>query len=104
MNKIKEKVLKELNKIMLERVGSMKGYDGRVFNEKTDFFSDKEHIVKVALDKYHAEVEKVIDEVLTTTRRKANEEIKNEQSMAHTHTAINQIDNGIKQKLLEGKE
>ena len=46
----------------------------------------------------------LIDVVLTNVRRKANEQIKDEQSMAHTHTAINQIDDQLKQKIEEVQE
>ena len=39
------------------------------------------------------------EEALTNARRKANTQIKDEQSLAHTHTAINQIDNEVLTKL-----
>ena len=45
----------------------------------------------------------LIDVVLTNARRKANEQIQDEQSMAHTHTAINQIDDDLKQRITEGE-
>ena len=48
------------------------------------------------------EVSDLIDAVLTNARIKANEQIKDEQSMAHTHTAINQIDDELKLRI-QGK-
>ncbi len=42
---------------------------------------------------------KIIDEVLNHRRRIANEQIKDERSMAHTHTAINHIEKELKEKL-----
>ena len=80
-SKIKEKVLKELEKY---------------------YIHNKLHGIKQtkqAIDLTLAEVEKVIKEVLTNTRRKVNEEIKDEQSIAHSHTAINQIEDGLKKGL-----
>jgi len=54
-----------------------------------------ERAVELTLHK----VSETIDEVLTNTRRKVNEEIKDEQSIAHSHTAINQIEDGLKKEL-----
>ncbi len=42
---------------------------------------------------------KIIDEVLNYRRRKANQEIEDERSMAHTHTTINLIEKELKEKL-----
>lgn len=61
MNKIKEKVLKYLNKIILERVKKMQNYDKNLLNEKTNFFIEKSHIVQIAIKKCFSEVEKVIE-------------------------------------------
>jgi hypothetical protein len=54
--------------------------------------------VKETNDKW----KEAIQDALTNARRKANTQIKDEQSMAHTHTAINQIDDELKK--MEAKE
>jgi len=76
--KIKQKVLKE-----------MYGTDKSVIAKRTER----------AIDITLAEVGKGINKILTNARRKVNEEIKDEQSIAHSHTTINQIENGIKKEL-----
>ncbi len=56
------------------------------------------NLLKAKLEQTN-EIIKMIEESLTNARRKTNTQIKDEQSMAHTHTAINQIDNEILTKL-----
>ena len=51
-----------------------------------------------AFKKGEESMEKIVEEALTTARVKANSQIKDEQSIAHTHTAINQIDDEIFKK------
>ncbi len=50
------------------------------------------------------EIIKMIKKALTNARRKANTQIKDEQSMVHTHTAINQIDDELSLKLKQNKK
>ncbi|KKK41374.1 hypothetical protein LCGC14_2724510 [marine sediment metagenome] len=66
METIKEKVLRISNRIMLKRVLNMKG-DHKDFNEKTDFFQEKEHIVNIAVDETLKEVLKIAVELINKT-------------------------------------
>ncbi len=71
----------------------------RTHKEDT-YLEEQEKLVKLkATLTQTKEIIKLIDEALTNARKKANSQIKDEQSMAHTHTAINQIDNELSKKI-----
>lgn len=61
--------------------------------------TQKYALIRIAIEKTLEEVGKLIDKVLTNRRRIANEQIKDERSMAHTHTAINHIEDELKKEI-----